>query len=126
MNQKNGFLADLFAGVGNTQWDLGRIMGFLAFLPMVAAVIHNIRTGQAVDLMALGGGIAAIYTAVAILIAAKDVARTNAIHKVAQDATAATVADTASKIADMPPAATIVEGDLKAENIETVEVSKGE
>lgn len=124
MTQKHGIFADLFAGVGNTQWDLGRIMGFLAFLPMVAAVVHNILVGTAIDLMALGGGTAAIYTAVAILIAAKDVARTNAVHKLSQDATAATVAATDAHRAEtgQPAATTTVEGDLKAETVEKVEM----
>lgn len=116
---KTGLFADLFCGVGNVQWDLGRIMGFLAFLPMVAGLVANIRTGQPIDMLALGGGIGAVYTAVAILIAAKDVARTNAISKVSQDATAATVADTAAR-QDAEP--TIVQGDLKTENIENVEM----
>lgn len=74
------FIQDLFKGVNNTHWDLGRLASFLALLLVVAGGIHNmLQTGQMVDLMALGGGLAAVLTASAAFIFAKDQARTNAI-----------------------------------------------
>lgn len=77
------FLRDLFMGIGNQQWDLGRLMAFAAFVPMFGSVGWNAWLGQPVDLMALGGGLAAVITAAAALIAAKDLARTNALSSAA-------------------------------------------
>ena len=73
------FLQDLFKGVGNAYWDLGRIMAFLSLLPVPLAAIWNAFKGESLDLMALGGGIAAVVTAAAVLVAAKDLARNNAV-----------------------------------------------
>lgn len=87
------FLRDLFAGVGNEQWDLGRIMAFASMLPMFAGLWWNIMTGNPIDMLAMGGGIAAVLTASAALIAAKDIARTNAISQVAKAASEAVVAN---------------------------------
>lgn len=98
LTPKTGLLADLFCGPGNLGWELGRIMGFLAFLPMVAALIHNIKLGEAIPLDALGTGIGAIYLGIAILIAGKDWARSNAISTAKQDATAAVTAVAEAKV----------------------------
>lgn len=74
------FIRDLFKGVGNAYWDLGRVMAFIALLPVPVSALWNAIHGEAIDLMALGGGIAAVLTASAALIAAKDLARTNAVQ----------------------------------------------
>jgi hypothetical protein len=65
---------DLFYGPGNRHLDLGRVIAFLSFLPLFAAAVYNMRLGQSLDIMALGGGFAAILTAAGVLIAAKDIA----------------------------------------------------
>lgn len=65
---------DLFYGPGNKHLDLGRVIAFLSFLPLFAAAAYNMRLGQSLDIMALGGGFAAILTAAGVLIAAKDIA----------------------------------------------------
>jgi hypothetical protein len=111
-------LKDLFYGPGNAYLDLGRILATAVALALIGAQLWNIYLGKEIDLGpgGLGGGLAAVITAIAALIAAKDFAHSNAVSKEAQDATAL-------KQADMPPAPTIVEGDLNAEVIETVEMA---
>ena len=47
---------DLFYGPGNKHLDLGRVIAFLSFLPLFAAAVYNMRLGQSLDIMALGGG----------------------------------------------------------------------
>lgn len=70
-------LRDLFAGPGNASWDLGRIIGTLAFLSVLAALAYTMAMGLPVDLGVTGfpGGLAAVITAIAAFIAAKDYAR---------------------------------------------------
>jgi hypothetical protein len=70
-----GFLADLFKGPGNHYWEIGRIILGMSSSLMAFATLWNIHLRQAVDLSALGTGLAAIITAGAILIPAKDWAR---------------------------------------------------
>lgn len=131
--RKKGFLADLFTGPRNEGWDLGRVMAFLAIWPMFAATVYNIYVGltikQFIDFMALGGGIAAIYTAVALLIASKDYFRTKDKASEAVNKAAVKLAENVNAAAILHAEnggepATIVEGDLKAEHIENVEVKK--
>jgi hypothetical protein len=115
-------IKDLFYGPGNMYLDLGRILATVTAVALVGAQLWNIYLGKEIDLGpgGLGGGLAAVITAIAALIAAKDMAHTNAVSRVSQDATAAVEADTASRQADTP--STIVEGNLQADNIENVEV----
>lgn len=91
--RKTGFLADLFAGPNNQSWDLGRILSFLVMLPLFASAAWNIWRGEAIDVSSLGVGIAAVVTACAVLIAAKDYTNTNAISQAKQAETAAATAD---------------------------------
>lgn len=69
---KTGMLADLLAGPGNRFWDLGRILSALSILGVLGAAGWNVWSGQPIDLMSLGGGLAAVLTAAAALIALKD------------------------------------------------------
>jgi hypothetical protein len=66
------FIADLFKGPGNHYWELGRVILGSASALMGLATAWNIYLHQAIDLAALGTGLAAIITAGAILIPAKD------------------------------------------------------
>ena len=91
--RKQGIFADLFAGVNNEAWDLGRILSFLAMLPLFISAGWNLWRGEAIDISSLGVGIAAVVTACAVLIAAKDYTNTNAISQAKQDQTAAVTAD---------------------------------
>jgi len=70
------FLVDLFKGPGNVYWDLGRIIVFGSAALMTGAALWNIHLGKDIDLgpSGLGGGLAALLTAGAALIAAKDLA----------------------------------------------------
>jgi hypothetical protein len=85
-------LKDVFYGPGNLHLDLGRVISFCSFVPLFAAAVYNMQRGEALDILALGGGFAAVLTAAAVLIAAKDIANTNALSQVRQDETAAAVA----------------------------------
>lgn len=67
-----GFFSDLFKGPGNHYWELGRMILGLASSLMAVATVWNVHLHQAIDLSALGTGLAAIITAGAILIPAKD------------------------------------------------------
>lgn len=70
------FFKDLFMGPGNTFWDLGRIAVGVSLATEVGAAIFNMIIGeQVINLLELGTGIAAILTAGAALIAAKDIAK---------------------------------------------------
>lgn len=65
-------LKDLFYGLGNTHLDLGRVLSFFAILAPLGAAIWNAHLGKEIDLNAFGVGLAAVVTACAVLIAAKD------------------------------------------------------
>jgi hypothetical protein len=84
------FLRDLFAGPENSYWDLGRILGSVAFLSMIGGAVWNIMLGRPIDLgpTGFGGGLAAVVGATAALVYAKDRARTEATvaHAVATPA----------------------------------------
>lgn len=73
-------LRDLFAGPGNANWDLGRIVGAVGVLMMLSGQVWNILLGLPVELgpTGLGGGLAAVIGAAAALIYAKDRAKTEA------------------------------------------------
>lgn len=69
-------LKDLFYGPGNTYLDLGRIISTAVAIALIGAQLWNIHLGKEIDLGpgGLGGGLAALITAIAALIAAKDIA----------------------------------------------------
>lgn len=73
-------LKDLFYGPANAYLDLGRILAALTSLALIGAQLWNIYLGKEIDLgpSGLGGGLAAVLTAAAALIAAKDIARRKA------------------------------------------------
>lgn len=64
-------LKDLFYGPGNGYADLARILAFVGLMAEVGALLWNISLGKEIDLVGLGGGIAAILTASAGFLAAK-------------------------------------------------------
>lgn len=67
---------DLFYGPGNVYLDLGRILATATAAALIGAQFWNIYLGKEIDLGpgGLGGGLAALITAIAALIAAKDIA----------------------------------------------------
>lgn len=67
------FIKDLFKGNNNEFWDLGRILAFIAFVPVAAAVAYNAYKGFELDVAGIGAGIAAVVGAGAALIAAKQI-----------------------------------------------------
>lgn len=69
-------LKDLFYGPGNVYLDLGRILATATAVALIGAQVWNIWLGKEIDLGpgGLGGGLAAVITAIAALIAAKDIA----------------------------------------------------
>jgi hypothetical protein len=71
------FLRDLFMGIGNDHWDIGRIGGGLAVLSMFAAAGWNVMLGLPIELgpTGFGGGLAAVLGGAAAWIYAKDRAR---------------------------------------------------
>lgn len=86
------FFKDLFYGPGNTNADLGRIIGAVGVLMMIGGQIWNILLGLPLELgpTGLGGGLAAVIGAAAALVYAKD--RAKAENTVAQ------------AVSDCPPA----------------------
>ena len=71
------FIRDLFMGVGNANWDLGRIVGAVGVLMMLGGQVWNILLGLPIELgpTGLGGGLAAVLGGAAALIYAKDRAK---------------------------------------------------
>lgn len=67
-------LRDLFFGPGNVYLDLGRVLSTIMAVALIGAQLWNMWLGKEVDLGpgGLGGGLAAVLTAAAALIAAKD------------------------------------------------------
>lgn len=63
---------DLFYGHGNKHLDLGRVLSFFAVMAPIGAAGWNVSLGKEIDLQAFGLGIAAVVTACAVLIVAKD------------------------------------------------------
>ena len=59
---------DLFYGPGNATLDHGRLASFSAFVMVAAAVVHNIRVGQPIDLGPTGlpAGLGLLLAAVEI------------------------------------------------------------
>lgn len=71
------FFRDILMGIGNQHWDFGRLLGIGSVLFMFGAAGWNISLGLPLELgpTGLGGGLAAVVTASAALIYAKDRAR---------------------------------------------------
>lgn len=65
-------LKDLFYGNGNKHLDLGRVLSLFAVMAPLAAAGWNVYLGLEIQLGEFGGGIAAVVTACAVLIASKD------------------------------------------------------
>lgn len=72
------FLKDLFYGHNNEAADLGRILGFFGVLGVLASVGWNMSLGLPLDIDKIGIALAAVLTAAAALVYAKDRARTEA------------------------------------------------
>lgn len=70
-------LKDLFMGINNVSWDLGRIVGALGIAMMLGGQVWNILLGLPIELgpTGLGGGLAAVLGGAAALIYAKDRAK---------------------------------------------------
>lgn len=68
-------LRDLFAGPGNTHWDLGRLASGWGFGLYSATVLWKGIVGAEVDLIELATGYAALLAGAGALIALKDRAR---------------------------------------------------
>lgn len=68
------FIRDLFKGPANAYWDLARIGSTIAVLAMLAGQGWNIYLGLPIELgpTGLGGGLAAVLTASAGFVWAKD------------------------------------------------------
>lgn len=77
------FIGDLFKGPGNAYWDLGRILSTIVAVALIGGQLWNIHLGKELDLgpTGLGGGFAAILTAAAAFIAAKDMARKKSLSE---------------------------------------------
>lgn len=93
------FIRDLFKGPDNEYWDIGRIGGALAILSMFLGAAWNISLGLPIELgpTGFGGGLAAVCTAVAAWIYAKD--RAKAENTVAKAVSVATPAAAPAKSA---------------------------
>jgi len=65
-------LRDLFKGPGNVYWDIARFGAAFCLVLMAVAVAWNMGLRQPIDLLALGGGLGAVITALAGWIASKD------------------------------------------------------
>ncbi len=91
------FLRDLFMGVGNANWDIGRIGGALAVLSMFLAAGWNIALGLPIELgpTGFGGGLAAVLGGAAAWVYAKDRAK-------AENVVANTAAVAEAKVAPEP------------------------
>lgn len=72
------FLKDLFMGVGNTAWDLARILSTLGFFSVIALAVFQVYTKQTVTLHDLSSSLMDILIGSGLIIAAKDVAGAHA------------------------------------------------
>lgn len=69
------FLADLFKGVGNKAWELGRISAAWAIFSTSALAVYKLYQGQDLSLNDYATAMMTVFTGCAIFIGAKDVAR---------------------------------------------------
>lgn len=67
---------DLFFGQGNVAADLGRVIAGLSVLAVIGGEIWNVHLGLPIEIDKLGIALAAVITADAALIYAKDRAKT--------------------------------------------------
>lgn len=72
------FLADLFKGVGNRAWELGRISAAWAIFSTSALAGYKVWAGQELALTDYATAMMTVFTGCAIFIASKDVARAQA------------------------------------------------
>ena len=68
------FVKDLLKGPGNLWWDLARVLALWGALMMLGGQAWNMWLGLPLELgpTGLGGGLAALYTAIAAFVWAKD------------------------------------------------------
>lgn len=83
------FIADLFKGVGNIGWDLGRCASAWAIVSTSGIAIYQLIMGQTVTLSEYAQSMMTVFGGSTFFIAGKDIARAHA----------------ESKSADVPPAA---------------------
>lgn len=72
---KQGFWADLLCGIGNSYWDLARILSALAFLSIVLLAIYRIHEGQIPTLSEYADAIMKVFAGCVVFIGGKDAAR---------------------------------------------------
>lgn len=68
-------LADLFKGVGNKAWELGRIAAAWAILSTSAIAIFKLYQGQDLKLTDYASAMMTVFAGCAVFIGAKDAAR---------------------------------------------------
>jgi hypothetical protein len=76
-----GFLADLFKGVNNKHWELSRLSSAWAILSTSALAGYKVYAGQDLPISDYAQAMMLVMGGCAVFIAAKDVARTNALSK---------------------------------------------
>ena len=86
------FVRDLFTGLGNSRWELARVLAAWAVVTYAAAILGAYVKGQVLDFSAIGLGYAAVLAGAGGLIWAKDTARTAAASQASQDQATTTVA----------------------------------
>lgn len=74
-------IRDLFMGVSNSAWDLGRVMAGGSFASYTGGLLYALAKGHFPDWAALGTGYAALLAGAGALIGIKDVARATAASK---------------------------------------------
>ena len=72
------FLRDLFAGVNNQAWELGRISSAWAIFTTSALAGYKVYVGQPIALTEYATAMMTIFTGCAIFIGAKDMAKAGA------------------------------------------------
>lgn len=94
------FLRDLFMGVSNQAWELGRISAAWAIISTSALAGYKVYAGQAFTLTEYATAMMTVFTGCAIFIGAKDMAKAGA-NKV-DPATSNTVATTTTTTVTPP------------------------
>jgi hypothetical protein len=72
---KQGFWADLLMGIGNTYYDLARILSAIAFLGVNLLAIYRAAQGEIPTLADFASANLQVLTGCAIFIGGKDLAR---------------------------------------------------
>jgi len=83
------FLRDIFAGIGNTHWDIARLTALWAVLSYSFAFLYAlIVLGKVPDWSSLGIGYAAVLAGAVAFVAGKDIGTAKAIATTSAVATA--------------------------------------